>query len=41
MECDTAREYLIAAGFQRGEFSAAAYWTAGWVPPENQVKRIG
>lgn len=35
-----AREYLVAEGFQRGEYHAAAYWTEGWVPPDTQVRRL-
>lgn len=35
-----ARDRLGEAGFQRGEFHAAAYWTEGWVPPPDQVARL-
>ncbi|WP_347919689.1 hypothetical protein [Paracoccus marcusii] len=24
----------------KGSFHAAAYWTAGWVPPETQIQRL-
>lgn len=39
-EATAAREHLAAAGYGRGEFLAAAYWTAGWVPPDHQISRV-
>ncbi len=35
-----AREHLLALGLGRGEFHAAAYWTEGWIPPEDQVRKL-
>lgn len=41
-EAEAARLHAAETGFGAGEFHAAAYWTAGWVPPasQRQSKRV-
>lgn len=39
-EAAAARELLTAAGLQRSEFHAFAYWTDGWQPPAEQVQSL-
>ncbi|WP_134681848.1 siderophore-interacting protein [Paracoccus ravus] len=33
-----ARDWLVARGFQRSEFTNAHYWTQGWEPPADQAR---
>ncbi|MFE3839009.1 siderophore-interacting protein [Pseudogemmobacter sonorensis] len=40
-EAEDARLWASTAGLGTGEFHAAAYWTAGWVPPAAQRQARG
>lgn len=40
-EAEAARLWAKSAGLSSGEFLAAAYWTAGWVPPPAQRQARG
>lgn len=40
-EAEAARTHAKALGLGAGEFHAAAYWTAGWVPPASQRQAKG
>ena len=40
-EAEAARLWAKNAGLGAGEFHAAAYWTAGWVPPATQRQAQG
>ena len=37
-QSSAARDWLVAQGLQRGEFTTANYWTEGWVPPADQAR---